>query len=70
VVRAMSDPPGPSILMAWLEIVLSSVFFLAALLYVRPAKRYAKQLKAQSEARERSEQDVTPIVTAQKSDQA
>jgi uncharacterized membrane protein len=70
VVRAMSDPPGPSILLAWLEIVLSSVFFLAALLYVRPAKRYAKQLKAQSEARERSEQDVTPIVTAQKSDQA
>jgi uncharacterized membrane protein len=50
VVRAMSDPPGPSILMAWLEIVLSSVFFFAALFYVRPSKRYAKQLKAQGEA--------------------
>jgi len=56
VVRAMSDPPGPSILMAWLEIVLSSVFFFAALFYVRPAKRYAKQLKVQAEAGESAAQ--------------
>jgi uncharacterized membrane protein len=68
VVRAMSDPPGPSILMAWLEIVFSSVFFFAALFYVRPAKRYAKQLKAQTEAQERAEQDVKPTATTQKSD--
>jgi len=46
VVRVMSDPPGPSILMAWIEIFLSSVFFFAALFYVKPAKRFAKQLKA------------------------
>lgn len=58
VVRAMSDPPGPSILMAWLEIILSSVFFFAALFYVRPAKRYAKQLK-----------DATSSATTRKSDQ-
>lgn len=50
VVRVMSDPPGPSIVMAWIEIVLSSIFFLAALFYVRPAKRFAKKhLKTQSE---------------------
>lgn len=51
VVRVMSDPPGPSILMAWIEIVLSSIFFFAALFYVRPAKRFAKQLKTQAETR-------------------
>jgi len=42
VVRVMSDPPGPSILMAWLEILLSTVFFLSAIFYVRPAKRAFK----------------------------
>jgi hypothetical protein len=56
--------------LAWLEIVLSSVFFFAALFYVRPAKRYAKQLKAQTEAQERAEQDVNPIASSQKSGQA
>lgn len=38
VVRVMSDPPGPSILMAWVEIILSVTFFVSALAYVRPAK--------------------------------
>jgi len=42
VVRVMSDPAGPSILMAWLEIFLSVVFFFAAIFYVRPAKLAAK----------------------------
>jgi uncharacterized membrane protein len=42
VVRVMSDPPGPSILMAWFEILFSSVFFLSAILYVKPAKKAAK----------------------------
>jgi uncharacterized membrane protein len=51
VVRVMSDPPGPSIAMAWIEILLSLTFFFAALLYVRPAKRYAKQLKAIDDAK-------------------
>jgi uncharacterized membrane protein len=51
VVRVMSDPPGPTILMAWIEIGLSSIFFFAALFYVRPAKRFAKQLKTLAETR-------------------
>ncbi|UOD49422.1 DUF2069 domain-containing protein [Orrella daihaiensis] len=40
--RVMSDPPGPSITLAWLEILLSLVFFFAAIFYVRPAKLAAK----------------------------
>jgi len=42
VVRVMSDPPGNSILLAWIEIAFSSLFFLSAIFYVRPAKRLAK----------------------------
>lgn len=45
VVRVMSDPPGPSIAAAWVEIVLSSVFFFCSIFYVRPAKRAAKAAK-------------------------
>lgn len=45
VVRVMSDPAGPTILMAWFEIVLSSVFFLSAIFYVRPAKKAARAEK-------------------------
>ena len=39
VVRVMSDPPGPSITAAWVEIALASVFFFCSIFYVRPAKR-------------------------------
>lgn len=46
VVRVASDPAGPSILMAWVEVVLSSVFFVAALAYLKPAKKAHKQAKA------------------------
>ena len=42
VVRASSDPPGPSVVMAWIEIGLSLIFFLSAIFYVRPAKKAAK----------------------------
>jgi len=42
VTRVMSDPPGPSIMMAWIEIILSLIFFFAAIFYVRPAKVAAK----------------------------
>ena len=42
VVRVMSDPPGPSITMAWIEIVFSTVFFFSSIYYVRPAKRVVK----------------------------
>ena len=45
-VRAMSDPAPLSVLMAWGEIVLSSIFFLSAIFYVRPAKRAARSQRA------------------------
>lgn len=50
VVRVMSDPPGPSILMAWFEILFSSIFFFAAIMYVRPAKQAAKMAAKQAKA--------------------
>ena len=37
VVRAMSDPAPLSVAMAWGEILLSTVFFVSAIFYVRPA---------------------------------
>lgn len=46
VVRVASDPPGPSILMAWVEIFLATTFFIAAIMYVHPAKRAARAAKA------------------------
>jgi uncharacterized membrane protein len=46
VVRAMSDPAPLSVLMAWGEILLSTVFFLSAIFYVRPAKRAARSQRA------------------------
>jgi uncharacterized membrane protein len=45
VMRVMSDPPGLGIWLAWLEIVLSLVFFFSAIFYVRPAKQAAKLAK-------------------------
>ncbi|SAI56786.1 Predicted membrane protein [Bordetella ansorpii] len=46
VVRAMSDPLPASAALAGIEIVLSSVFFLSAIFYVRPAKRAARAKRA------------------------
>jgi len=48
VVRVMSDPPGPSIGMAWLEIALATVFFFSSIFYAYPAKRLAKARKKAS----------------------
>jgi len=45
-VRAMSDPAPLSAAMAWGEILLSGVFFLSAIFYVRPAKRAARSQRA------------------------
>jgi len=45
VVRVMSDPPGPSITLAWIEIVCAAAFFFSSIFYVRPAKRSAKALQ-------------------------
>ena len=50
VVRVMSDPPGPSISAAWIEVVLSSIFFFCSIFYVRPAKRAAKAAKKLAES--------------------
>ena len=50
VVRAMSDPPGTSRSLAWVEILLSATFFICAILYVRPAKRAAKLAAKQAGA--------------------
>ncbi|NYT61206.1 DUF2069 domain-containing protein [Alcaligenaceae bacterium] len=43
VVRAWSDPSSLSALMAGFEILFSFTFYLCAVLYLRPAKRAAKQ---------------------------
>jgi uncharacterized membrane protein len=45
VVRVMSDPPGPSIALAWGEIILATGFFFSSVFYVRPAKKVAKALQ-------------------------
>lgn len=45
-VRAMSDPAPLSVVMAWGEILLSGIFFLSAIFYVRPAKRAARSQRA------------------------
>ncbi len=50
VMRVMSDPPGLGIWLAWLEIVLSLVFFFSAIFYVRPAKQAAKLAKQNNAA--------------------
>lgn len=48
VVRAWSDPSPMSALMAGLEIIFSFVFYLCAVLYLRPAKRAAKKNAART----------------------
>ena len=50
VVRAYSDPNPTSVLMAWGEIVLSFIFYVCALCYLRPAKLAAKAQKKQEAA--------------------
>jgi len=53
VVRVVSDPPGLSITLAWIEITLATAFFFSSIFYVRPAKRVAK---AQQKAEKQQEQ--------------
>src|SRR5690554_6511662 len=50
VVRAWSDPSPLSNLMAGIEIVLLLVFYLCAILYLRPAKKQGRLLAAQPQA--------------------
>ncbi len=51
VVRVMSDPAGPTILLAWIEILLSSIFFMSSIFYVRPAKQAVKRAKKLAESK-------------------
>ena len=55
VVRVMSDPPGPSIMLAWIEIVLATIFFFSSIFYVRPAKRVAKALQKAEKLNQKTE---------------
>lgn len=45
VTRAWSDPNPMSVYMAYIEIVLSLIFYTCALFYLWPAKKVAKQRK-------------------------
>ena len=48
VVRVMSDPAPLSAVLAGMEVALSLIFFIAALCYVRPAKRAARNRRGGS----------------------
>ena len=45
VTRAMSDTSQASVLLACVEIVLGTIFFLSAIFYVRPAKQMARRAR-------------------------
>jgi len=51
VVRAYSDPSSMSAAMGGIEVALSLVFYLCAILYVMPAKKAAKAAKAANAAK-------------------
>ena len=53
VVRVVSDPPGPSIALAWLEIVLATIFFFCSVFYVRPAKQIVKAAQKAEKLKEK-----------------
>lgn len=50
VTRAWSDPNPMSVYMAYIEIVLSFVFYACALYYLWPAKKLAKKHKKEQQA--------------------
>ena len=54
-VRVVSDPPGPSILMAWIEIAFASIFFFSSIFYVRPAKRLVVAAKKVEKSNEKAQ---------------
>lgn len=51
VVRAYSDPNPTSAMLAGIEIVLSFVFYVCALMYLRPAKKAAQAAKKAAKAK-------------------
>lgn len=48
IVRATSDRASLSVTLGWLEVGLSSVFFLCTILYLRPYKKAARELTRQA----------------------
>lgn len=47
--RAMTDTSQASVMLAWGEIVLGTIFFLSAIFYVRPAKQMARRARQTDE---------------------
>jgi uncharacterized membrane protein len=48
IVRATSDHVAMSITLGWIEVALSSIYFLCAILYLNPYKKAAKELARQA----------------------
>jgi len=66
VVRVVSDPPGPSNLMAWIEIAFATIFFFSSIFYVRPAKRLvvaAKKVEKSNEKAQKSAEQAKSMQT-------
>lgn len=48
IVRATSDRVPMSVTLGWVEVALSCVYFLCAILYLRPYKKAAKEIARQA----------------------
>jgi len=48
IVRATSDRVATSITLGWIEVALSCVYFLCAILYLHPYKKAAKEIARQA----------------------
>ena len=48
IVRATSDAVPLSIMLGWVEVALSSIYFLCTLLYLHPYKKAARELTRQA----------------------
>jgi uncharacterized membrane protein len=48
IVRATSDRAATSITLGWIEVALSCVYFLCAILYLAPYKKAAKEIARQA----------------------
>lgn len=71
VVRGFRNPDLTTSVLAWLEVALVLVFFVAALLFLRPYKRAAKaQAKAEAEAAAAAANMVLPGAIAGKNNPA
>lgn len=48
IVRATSDRTATSAMLGWVEVALSCLYFLCAILYLRPYKKAAKEIARQA----------------------